>query len=222
MPAFAAARRAMLHSRLLLPAHGPLASDGAQMKNGVTLAAAEINAAGGIAGKKIILSILDTDVTDRAKIKTSLQKHVNDKVDALYEGYLIQWPASMDIKANYGAPALDASTSIDQVKQIQGSAKYGNIFQIDPPESYYGLGFPGFLNNVKKSGKWEACEQQDLHRRGRLRRRCRPSRSSPSSRRPRTARPVGGSARDLLDAPADLLQPSLGACCWANFEIVCE
>ena len=61
----------------------------------------------------------------------------------------------MDIKANYGAPALDASTSIDQVKQIQGWAKYGNIFQIDPPESYYGLGFPGFLNNVKRAGKWK-------------------------------------------------------------------
>jgi branched-chain amino acid transport system substrate-binding protein len=142
------------------PLTGPLASDGEQMKNGVTLAASEINAAGGVAGKQINLSILDTDVTDPAKIKTSLQKHVNDKVDALYEGYLIQWPASMDIKANYGAPSLDASTSIDQVKQIQGSAKYGNIFQIDPPESYYGLGFPGFLNNVKAAGKWKPQNNQ--------------------------------------------------------------
>lgn len=142
------------------PLTGPLASDGEQMKNGVTLAASEINAAGGIAGKQINLSIVDTDVTDPAKIKTSLQKHVNDKVDALYEGYLIQWPASMDIKANYGAPCLDASTSIDQVKQIQGSAKYGNIFQIDPPESYYGLGFPGFLNQVKAAGKWKPQNNQ--------------------------------------------------------------
>ena len=143
------------------PLTGPLASDGEQMKNGVTLAAAEINDAGGIAGKQINLSILDTDVTDPAKIKTSLQKHVNDKVDALYEGYLIQWPASMDIKANYGAPSLNASTSIDQVKQIQQQpAKYGNIFQIDPPESYYGLGFPGFLNNLKKSGKWKPANNQ--------------------------------------------------------------
>ena len=142
------------------PLTGPLASDGEQMKNGVTLAASEINAAGGIAGKQINLSIVDTDVTDPAKIKTSLQKHVNDKVDALYEGYLIQWPASMDIKANYGAPCLDASTSIAQVQQIQGSAKYGNIFQIDPPESYYGLGFPGFLNQVKAAGKWKPQNNQ--------------------------------------------------------------
>jgi branched-chain amino acid transport system substrate-binding protein len=142
------------------PLTGPLASDGEQMKNGITLAAAEINDAGGIAGKKINLSILDTDVTDPAKIKTSLQKHVNDKVDALYEGYLIQWPASMDIKANYGAPSLNASTSIDQVKQINSSPKYGNIFQIDPPESYYGLGFPPFLSNLKKSGKWKPANNQ--------------------------------------------------------------
>ena len=71
------------------PLTGPLASDGEQMKNGTSLAVDEINAAGGIAGSKIKLSILDTDVTDPAKIKTSLQKHINDKVDALYEGYLI-------------------------------------------------------------------------------------------------------------------------------------
>ncbi len=137
------------------PLTGPLASDGEQMKNGVTLAADEINAAGGIAGSKIKLSIVDTDVTDPAKIKTSLQKHINDKVDALYEGYLIQWPASMDIKANYGAPSLDASTSIDQVKQINSDPKFQNIIQIDPPESYYGLGFPGFLNTIKKTTKWK-------------------------------------------------------------------
>jgi branched-chain amino acid transport system substrate-binding protein len=137
------------------PLTGPLASDGEQMKNGVTLAQSEINDAGGIAGKKINLSFIDTDVTDPAKIKTSLQKHVNDKVDALYEGYLISWEASMDIKANYGAPALDASTALKQVQQINSSAKYGNIFQIDPPQSYYGLGFPGFLNNVKRAGKWK-------------------------------------------------------------------
>ena len=139
---------------------GALSSLDAPALNGAKLKLKEINDAGGIAGKKINLSIVDTDVTDPAKIKTSLQKHVNDKVDALYEGYLIQWPASMDIKANYGAPSLNASTSIDQVKQIQGSAKYGNIFQIDPPESYYGLGFPGFLNNLKKSGKWKPANNQ--------------------------------------------------------------
>jgi branched-chain amino acid transport system substrate-binding protein len=136
------------------PLTGPLASDGKEMENGVRLAAEEINAAGGIAGTRIGLSILDTDVSDPAEIKASLQKHVSDRVDALYEGYLIQWPASMEIKANYGAPALNASTSIDQVKQIQGSPRYRNVFQIDPPESYYGLGFPGFLTSLRRETAW--------------------------------------------------------------------
>src|SRR5689334_7981494 len=44
------------------PLTGALASDGEQMKNGVTLAADEINAAGGINGRKIQLKILDMDV----------------------------------------------------------------------------------------------------------------------------------------------------------------
>jgi len=142
------------------PLTGPLASDGAEMKNGVTIAAEEINAAGGIAGRKIRLSILDTDVTDPGEIKASTQKHVNNRVDALYEGYLIQWPASMDIKANYGAPALNASTSIDQVRQIAGSARFRNVFQIDPPESYYGLGFPPFLTNLEASGRWRPANHE--------------------------------------------------------------
>jgi branched-chain amino acid transport system substrate-binding protein len=165
-PAFAEARRAGRRAArectigCSFPLTGPLASDGVEMRNGVTLAAEEINAAGGIAGKKIKLSILDTDVTDPAGIKASAQKHINDRVDALYEGYLIQWPASMDIKANYGAPALNASTSIDQVKQIHGSPKYANIFQIDPPESYYGLGFPGFLTNLERGTHWKPANNQ--------------------------------------------------------------
>ena len=63
-----------------------LASDGEQMKNGVTLAASEINArAASPAGRSTSRS--RHRVTDPPKIKTSFQKHVNDKVDALYEGY---------------------------------------------------------------------------------------------------------------------------------------
>jgi branched-chain amino acid transport system substrate-binding protein len=138
------------------PLTGALASDGEQMKNGVTLAAGEINDAGGVAGKQIKLDIIDTDVANGAKIKASLTKHINNKVDALYEGYFLDWPSSMDIKANYGAPALNASTSIDQITQIQKNEKrYGNIIQVDPPEAWYGLGYPPFLNSVKRTGKWK-------------------------------------------------------------------
>src|SRR5271169_1987916 len=45
------------------PITGPSAATGAQMKNGVDQAAADINAAGGILGKKIVLSYGD-DVSD--------------------------------------------------------------------------------------------------------------------------------------------------------------
>ena len=61
----------------------------------------------------------------------------------------------MDIKANYGAPALDASTSIDQVKQITGLGQVREHLPDRPARVVLGLGFPGFLNNVKKSGKWK-------------------------------------------------------------------
>ena len=151
------------------PLTGPLASDGEQMKNGVTLAAAEINEAGGVAGKKINLSILDTDVTDPAKIKTSLQKHVNDKVDALYEGYLIQWPASMDIKANYGAPSLNASTSHRSGQADRGSREVQEHLPDRPAGVVLRPRLPGLPDEPQEVRQVEAGEQPDLHRRGRLR-----------------------------------------------------
>jgi branched-chain amino acid transport system substrate-binding protein len=137
------------------PLTGALASDGEQMKNGVTLAADEINAAGGINGRKIQLKILDMDVVDGAKIKAGIQQAISLKPDALYHGYIINWPEMMDLVGNSGIPCLNASTSIGQVQQIQGSEKYQNIFQIDPPEIYYGLGYPPFLNDLKAEGTWK-------------------------------------------------------------------
>jgi len=138
-----------------LPLTGIVAADGEQMLNGLTLAVDEVNAAGGVNGRMIRLNTIDTDPIDGAKIKTSMQAQIDAKVDALYEGYLLNWPESMDLKAAFAGPALNASTSIDQVNQIQGDAKLKNVFQVDPPESFYGTGYPGFLNALKEQGTWQ-------------------------------------------------------------------
>jgi branched-chain amino acid transport system substrate-binding protein len=61
--AFAGASQAQVKFGMGGPITGPSAATGAQMKNGVDQAAADINAAGGILGKKIVLSYGD-DVSD--------------------------------------------------------------------------------------------------------------------------------------------------------------
>jgi branched-chain amino acid transport system substrate-binding protein len=61
--AYAASAQAQVKIAMGGPITGPSAATGAQMKNGVDQAAADINAAGGILGKKIVLSYGD-DVSD--------------------------------------------------------------------------------------------------------------------------------------------------------------
>src|SRR3990170_2561903 len=58
-----------------------------------------------------------------------------------------------DILAAYGAPFLNASTSTDQVALLKSDPpKYANIFQCDPTEAAYGIGFPPFLEGLIAQG----------------------------------------------------------------------
>ncbi len=139
----------------LYPLTGPNAADGEQMNNGAQLAIDEINAAGGIAGRMIKFEVLDTDLAAPEVIQQNYQKLADMKVDAVINGYLLAWDAAMDAAAGYGAPFLNASTSQAQCDQINSDEKYKCVFQIDPPETWYGKGFPKFLNDLEASGKWK-------------------------------------------------------------------
>ena len=139
----------------LYPLTGPNAADGEQMNNGAQLAIDEINAAGGVAGRKLKLVALDTDIVSPEKIQQNYQKLADQKVDAVINGYLLAWDAAMDAAASYGAPFLNASTSQAQCDKISSDPKYSCIFQVDPPETWYGKGFPAFLNNLVSAGSWK-------------------------------------------------------------------
>ncbi|MEY4226309.1 MAG: hypothetical protein RL190_1066, partial [Actinomycetota bacterium] len=133
----------------LYPLTGPNAADGEQMNNGAQLAIDEINAAGGIAGRMIKFEVLDTDLVSPEAIQQNYQKLADQGVDAVINGYLLAWDAAMDAAATYGAPFLNASTSQAQCDLINSDEKYKCVFQIDPPETWYGKGFPKFLNDLE-------------------------------------------------------------------------
>jgi len=139
----------------LYPLTGPNASDGEQMNNGAQLAIDEINAAGGVGGRMLKLVALDTDLVSPEKIQQNYQKLADQKVDAVINGYLLAWDAAMDAAASYGAPFLNASTSQAQCDKISSDPKYSCIFQVDPPETWYGRGFPSFLNNLIAEGSYK-------------------------------------------------------------------
>lgn len=139
----------------LYPLTGPNAADGEQMTNGSDLAVQEINAAGGVGGRMIKREVLDTDITSPEQIQQNYQKLIDMGADAVINGYLLSWDAAMDIAAQYGAPFLNASTSQAQCDMINSDPKYNCVFQIDPPETWYGKGFPKFLNDLEATGAWK-------------------------------------------------------------------
>lgn len=130
-------------------------SDGQEMKGGSDLAIAEINDRGGIAGRPIEHEIIDFNNFDGESVTNAFNDLVSKEVDAIILGYHNVMEPN-DILAAYGAPFLNASTSTDQVAQLKSDPqKYANIFQADPTERQYGIGFPPFLESLIAEGAFK-------------------------------------------------------------------
>lgn len=140
----------------MYPLTGGAAADGEQMTNGSDLAVSEINAAGGINGRMLERKVLDTDIFTPESITTNAQKLIGEGVDAVINGYFLAWDAALEALAPYGAPYMNASTTQPQQDKIQGDmVKYNGCYQVDPSDTWYGKGFPLFLNDLEASGKWK-------------------------------------------------------------------
>ncbi len=130
-------------------------TDAEQMVGGSGLAIAEINAAGGVAGRPIEHEIVDMNSFDAASVTAGFNDIVSKEVDAIIFGYHNVFEPN-DIAAAYGAPFLNASTSIAQVTAMKSDTqKYANIFQCDPTEVTYGTGFPPFLEALIAAGMFK-------------------------------------------------------------------
>jgi branched-chain amino acid transport system substrate-binding protein len=131
-------------------------ADHADYLNGAKLAAKEINAAGGVNGRKIELKVFDIDIMTPEGTQATFRKMVDAKVQAIASPFVLIPTPAMDAVARYKAPYLHGNTqqaSLDLVKA--NPTKYGHIFQIDPPETFYGAGFPAFLEQLQASGAWK-------------------------------------------------------------------
>lgn len=90
---------------------GPGASYGASMQQGLEMAIKEINAAGGIDGRKITLDTAD-DASDPAQSVIAMQRLVNDKVDLVIGGWgSSQVLANMAVAERAGMPYIVVGAS---------------------------------------------------------------------------------------------------------------
>jgi branched-chain amino acid transport system substrate-binding protein len=131
-------------------------ADHADHLNGAKLAVAEINAAGGVLGRPIELKVVDIDILTPEGTQAAFRKLADSKVQAISSPFVLIPQPAIDALGSYKAPYLHGNTQIASLELVRKNPqKYGHIFQLDPAEVYYGLGFPLFLEQLQASGAWK-------------------------------------------------------------------
>ncbi|MBR1092593.1 ABC transporter substrate-binding protein [Bradyrhizobium manausense] len=137
---------------------GPLAVDGIEHKHGLEMACEEINAAGGILGKRLEPITIDSK-NQTAEEVTAAARLLIDRngVHAIINGYNVGAnQAEYDPIADAGVIYIHYNTSIGHHEVFKSNPnKYFGIFMADPAEYYYGVGLPVMLDRIRKSGAWK-------------------------------------------------------------------
>lgn len=142
-----------------LPMSGIAAADGIEFKNGLDLAAEEINAAGGILGRPVEIHIEDTKEMGADLVSQAMQRLV-DRYNApvIINGYNLGTNMiEMDIAADNDVIMMHYNTLISHNEKFKTDPeRYYGSFQGDPPEFWYGPGCLNFLKTLSEGGKWAA------------------------------------------------------------------
>ncbi len=131
-------------------------ADHADFLNGAKLAVKELNAAGGVKGRPVELKVFDIDIMTPEGTQAAFRKIVDAKVQAIASPFAIIPIPAMEAVANYKAPYLNGNTSIAAMEHVKKAGKrLAHVFHIDPAETFYGAGFPIFLEQLQASGAWK-------------------------------------------------------------------
>lgn len=131
-------------------------ADHADYLNGATLAVKEINAAGGVKGRQLKIQTYDIDLLTPEGTQATFRKIADAKPHAIGTAFCVIPLPSFDGLGSYKAPYLHGSTQQNCIDVVKANRqKYSHIFQVDPPETFYGLMFPKFLDALAASGTWK-------------------------------------------------------------------
>lgn len=124
--------------------------------NGSILAQEEINAAGGILGRKLELKVVDVDPLSPESCQVAIKTLVDAKVHALSCAFTLVPIPTADASVKYKCPFLWGVTQRNYTEEVaKNPDKYSHCFQTDPSEVHYGYTFPIFLKDMKDSGLWK-------------------------------------------------------------------
>ena len=142
-----------------LPMSGFAAADGIEFKNGLDLAAEEINAAGGILGRPIEIHVEDTKEMGADIVSQAMQRLIDRfSTPVLMNGYNVGTNMiEMDIAADNDVIMMHYNTLISHNEKFKTDPdRYYGCFQGDPPEYWYGPGCLNFLKTLSEGDKWKA------------------------------------------------------------------
>jgi len=126
---------------ILIPLTGPSASIGEHCRRAAILAEEEINATGGILGRKIELVLADDESNPSIGVAAAERLIAKDKVDILAGTYNSSvCLAVMDVPAKYGVPYISGGATSDQigVKRASDPKKYRAFYKPSTPSYVYG------------------------------------------------------------------------------------
>lgn len=132
------------------------AADGVEVRHGATLAVEEINATGGVGGRRLELLASDVDLFDWASVERGLARLFAHDVDAITTSYAsAENSAVIDAVADFGKPFLHTATYAEQVAHAESDPRrYGAVFQTCASETFYGVGLIRLLTELEAAGVW--------------------------------------------------------------------
>ena len=141
-----------------VPITGWAAADGIEFQRGLEMSCEEINAMGGILGRKLQPVFEDTKEQGADNIIPAIQRLIDrHKVHAIINGYNTgAVTAEYDTVADAGIIYMHHNTDIVHHDTVGKNAeRYFSIFMNDPAEYWYGEGLLKFLNGLGDTGQWK-------------------------------------------------------------------
>lgn len=137
---------------------GIIAADGIEIRNGLEMAAEEINSVGGILGRPINLVVVDTESKGDDVVVQAGQRLIDrDNASVLITGFNLETGTALQgVAADAGILYMHALTTAVHDKLVQSDpARYWGSFQYDPPETIYGKGLVKFIQEIEASGQFK-------------------------------------------------------------------
>jgi branched-chain amino acid transport system substrate-binding protein len=142
----------------MLPLTGPSSADGIEFGNGVTLAIEEINAAGGILGRRLRPVHVDTGRQTADEVVAAARQLIDEhRVHAIINGYNIG-PQNSEYEpiADAGIIYIHHNTLLQHHDTVMSDPeRYFGCFMGDPADYWYGQGFIKFISWLRDTGQWK-------------------------------------------------------------------